>query len=105
MSVKRKYINVGLVLMGILLLIACQRDTATKDPMQTLLSKMTLEEKVGQLYMRNADDRLGEWIKEGKVGAILNEVDPDKLAEYQRIAREDTRLGIPLLTARDVIHG
>lgn len=105
MSIRRRYIDVGLVLMGVLLLIACQRDTATNDPMQTLLSKMTLEEKVGQLSMRNADDRLGEWIKDGKVGAILNEVDPDKLAEYQRIAREETRLGIPLLTARDVIHG
>lgn len=73
--------------------------------MVSLLKAMTLEEKIGQLSMRNAGDSLGYWIADGKVGAILNEVDTAKLARYQQIARDSSRLGIPLLTARDVIHG
>lgn len=70
-----------------------------------LLGKMTLEEKVGQLTQVNAHDSLPVWIQKGQVGSILNEVNPATIAAYQRIAREDSRLGIPLLVARDVIHG
>lgn len=44
-------------------------------------------------------------IAEGKVGSVLNEVNPERNAEYQKIAREKSRLGIPLLIGRDVIHG
>lgn len=44
-------------------------------------------------------------IKEGEVGSILNEVDPVRVNALQRVAMEESRLGIPLLMARDVIHG
>ena len=46
-----------------------------------------------------------EAIRKGQVGSILNEVDPVKLNEFQRLAVEESRLGIPLLVGRDVIHG
>ena len=44
-------------------------------------------------------------IKKGEIGSILNEVDPVRVNALQRVAVEESRLGIPLLMARDVIHG
>ena len=46
-----------------------------------------------------------EALRNGQIGSILNEVDPVKINEYQRICVEESRLGIPLLVGRDVIHG
>ena len=44
-------------------------------------------------------------LRKGQIGSILNEVDPVKVNEFQRICVEESRLGIPLLVGRDVIHG
>ncbi len=44
-------------------------------------------------------------MRAGKIGSILNEVNVDTVNELQRIAVEESRLGIPLLIGRDVIHG
>ena len=52
----------------------------------------------------NIEDMSG-LIKKGEVGSILNEVDPVRVNALQRVAMEESRLGIPLLMARDVIHG
>ena len=72
----------------------------------SLLSKMTLQEKIGQMSQLNRDsEKLHTAIKGGLVGSILNEVDLDIINELQRIATQETRLGIPLLIGRDVIHG
>lgn len=76
----------------------------------TLLSKMTTEEKIGQMSQLSGDGckvskNLRKAIKQGHVGSILNEVDLDTINELQRIALQDSRLGIPLLIGRDVIHG
>ncbi len=71
-----------------------------------LLKQMTLEEKIGQLVQKNGDhSNLDELIKEGRVGSVLNEIDPQKVLNIQKIAVEESRLGIPLLIGRDVIHG
>jgi beta-glucosidase len=74
-----------------------------------LISKMTLEEKIGQMSQFAGRDgipwELREAIQQGKVGSILNEVGVDTLNEIQRIAVEESRLGIPILIGRDVIHG
>jgi beta-glucosidase len=75
-----------------------------------LLDRMTLPEKIGQMNQIDPggaahDARLQQDIREGRIGSILNEVDPDALNELQRIAVEESRLGIPLLVGRDVIHG
>lgn len=73
-----------------------------------LLAKMTLEEKVGQLNQLSgfgyADEMVNN-IKSGNVGSILNEIDPATVNRLQREAVENSRLGIPLIFARDVIHG
>jgi len=77
-----------------------------ESQVHSLLSKMTLPEKIGQMSQLNRDsEKLHTAIKGGLVGSILNEVDLDTINELQRIATQETRLGIPLLIGRDVIHG
>jgi beta-glucosidase len=75
-----------------------------------LLDRMSLEEKIGQMSLVNAGDSyihdyLADGLRAGRVGGVLNEVDAGTVNELQRIAVEESRLGIPLLIGRDVIHG
>ncbi|HSM29997.1 MAG TPA: beta-glucosidase BglX [Woeseiaceae bacterium] len=75
-----------------------------------LLARMTLAEKIGQMNQVHAGDmdpvkELGEELRAGRIGSIINQVDVDTVNELQRIAVEESRLGIPLLVGRDVIHG
>jgi beta-glucosidase len=75
-----------------------------------LLAQMTLAEKIGQMNQVHADDmdpvkELGEALRAGRIGSVINHVDVDTINELQRIAVEESRLGIPLLVGRDVIHG
>ncbi len=80
----------------------------------SLLHRMTLEEKVGQMTLFTSDwDVTGPTIREGyqddiktgRLGAIFNAHTADYNRNLQRIAVEETRLGIPLLFGYDVIHG
>ena len=70
---------------------------------------MTIEEKIGQMSQLHAGDgaaaQVAHEIRAGKVGSIINIVDLETVNELQRIAVEESRLGIPLLVGRDVIHG
>ena len=75
-----------------------------------LLAQMTVEEKIGQMSQVQAavghiPDELRSAVAAGRIGSILNEVDVEVVNELQRIAVEDSRLGIPLMMGRDVIHG
>ncbi|HET9571097.1 MAG TPA: glycoside hydrolase family 3 N-terminal domain-containing protein [Bacteroidales bacterium] len=93
----------------LLTLLSCNQ---SKDPTERrideLIAKMTLQEKIGQL---NQVTGLGltepniALIKEGKVGSIINEIDVQTINALQQIAVEKSRLGIPLIFGRDVIHG
>ncbi len=92
------------------------------DHLEALLAQMTLEEKIGQLGIfadmlrpfaadvnpemneLNAGE-LRERIRAGRVGAVFNGVGARQGRESQRIAVEESRLGIPLLMGADVIHG
>ena len=83
---------------------------SARDRAQALLGEMTLAEKIGQMCQVHAEGadtimRLGEQLRAGKVGSIINIVDVGAVNELQRIAVEESRLGIPLLVGRDVIHG
>jgi beta-glucosidase len=74
----------------------------------SLLALMTLPEKLGQLQQLDggiSKDDLPQLIEEGKVGSVLNEIDVALVTKYQKVAIEKSRLGIPLLIGRDVIHG
>ncbi len=71
-----------------------------------LLEKMTLAEKIGQMTMLSATSERHESLtRTGQAGAFLNITDAHDIARYQKLAREESRLGIPLLFAHDVIHG
>ncbi|MDH3804649.1 MAG: glycosyl hydrolase, partial [Gammaproteobacteria bacterium] len=75
-----------------------------------LLGQMTLAEKIGQMSQHNASegyapDYLADGLRAGRVGSVINVVDVDAVNELQRIAVEESRLGIPLMVGRDVIHG
>ncbi len=84
-------------------------DADIEGRIAALLSRMTLEEKVGQMSQRHAGDglaaRVGDGIRAGQVGSIINLIGADEFNALQRIAVEESRLGIPLLAGRDVIHG
>ncbi|MBX7502331.1 beta-glucosidase BglX [Qipengyuania sp. YG27] len=79
-----------------------------------LMARMTLDEKIGQLTLLTSDwestgptmrDTYKQDIKSGRVGAIFNAYTAKYTTELQRVAVEETRLGIPLLFGYDVIHG
>jgi len=70
-----------------------------------LLDRMSLEEKIGQMSLVNAGDSyihddLAEGLRAGRVGGVLNEVDAGTVNALQRIAVQESRLGIPLLIGR-----
>jgi len=92
------------------------------DRIESLIARMTLEEKVGQLgvfadmvrpfapdvnpetNVRNAGQVL-EQVRAGRVGCLFNGVGAAQGREIQRVAVEESRLGIPVALAADVIHG
>ncbi len=81
-----------------------------EDRVESLLASMTLPEKVGQVVQVNlGEDRvppeLAAEIRDGRAGSVLNAVGSEVTNALQRIAVEESRLGIPLLLGRDVIHG
>jgi beta-glucosidase len=109
-------------------------DSDTEARVETLLAQMTLDEKIGQLiqfnpyapfdparyeaakqaaeaagepftYVPSLRDDIDEIIREGRVGSFLNVTIPQVINYCQRIAIEESRLGIPLISGADVIHG
>lgn len=79
-----------------------------------LMSKMTLEEKLGQLNLPASDDivtgqakssNIGQMVADGHVGGVFNIKGVEKIRDLQRVAVEESRLGIPLIFGMDVIHG
>src|SRR6476469_5741256 len=82
-------------------------DPAIEGRVEELLAKMTLAEKVGQMVQTNPwwGRDLEEGIRSGTVGTLLSVTDVRDTNRYQRIAVEESRLGIPLIIGNDVIHG
>lgn len=93
-------------------------DPSIKDRISDLLSEMTLAEKVGQLTQFSgfhdvtgpspADWRAAQkhrLLQDGVIGSMLNVVGTEDIRNYQRFAVENSRLGIPMMFAYDVIHG
>lgn len=79
-----------------------------------LMSKMTIDEKIGQLNLPSCDDivtghaaesNVGALVARGEAGGTFNVKSAAKVKELQRLAVEKSRLGIPLLIGLDVIHG
>ncbi|PZU18171.1 MAG: beta-glucosidase [Shinella sp.] len=92
------------------------------DRIESLISRMTVDEKVGQLSVfadmvrpfapdvnpeanvRNAEQVL-EQVRAGRVGSLFNGVGAELGRRIQQVALEESRLGIPVILASDVIHG
>jgi beta-glucosidase len=81
---------------------------------ESILQRMTLEEKIGQLVQYSAGQPTGpgtgrsdyeDMIARGQIGSLFNVVDPHEMNRYQKIAMEKSRLHIPILFGLDVIHG
>jgi beta-glucosidase len=105
-------------LVGLLALASCTSQKSANPKMDRfvsdLMSKMTLEEKIGQLNLPVAgaivtgegvsvgvEDRIAK----GEVGGLFNVKGAAEIRRYQQIAVENSRLGIPLIFGMDVIHG
>src|SRR3954468_24915495 len=89
---------------------------ALNERVESLLKKMTLEEKIGQLVQFSAgfatgpnaastNTRFEDLVAKGQVGSFLNVVGAEATNHYQHLAMEKTRLHIPLIFGLDVIHG
>lgn len=98
--------------------VACEApsNSSTAFPwdaqIDSLLQEMSLEQKIGQTALRGTSSRgsgvseaLKQAVREGRIGAMLNVMAPEQVDELQRIAVEESPQGIPLIFARDVIHG
>ena len=90
------------------------KEAAMHTFVNQLLSKMTLEEKLGQLNLPASSDfvtgavsssDIAQKVKDGKVGGVFNIRSVTKIKELQEYAVKNTRLHIPLLFGMDVIHG
>ncbi len=99
---------------ALLIVTAAIMEAATPSDVEKridlLIARMTLDEKIGQMSqstdMRTPlSDRIKDEIRKGRWGSFLNAGGPADRAEAQRIALTESRLGIPLLFGRDVIHG
>lgn len=95
-------------------LIACSRpsgtgkDAVVEKQVEELLTRMTLREKIGQMNQLSpygGSEEIAGQIRNGEVGSLLNLTDAETVNKVQKIAVEESRLGIPLLMSRDVIHG
>jgi len=87
-----------------------QAGPVIEDRIQSLLQRMTVEEKIGQMSQSTSmatplSDAIRREIRQGRWGSFLNAGSPADRAEAQRIALHESRLGIPLIFGRDVIHG
>jgi len=89
-------------------------DTKMNKFIDDLISKMTIDEKIGQLNLPSSGDittgqakssNIAEKIKKGQIGGLFNIKGVEKIRDVQRVAVEESRLGIPLIFGMDVIHG
>ena len=114
-----RYLRFSILAAVVLLAAGCrqpagQRDVEMDKFVNTLMAQMTLEEKLGQLNLPVAgtivtgqarESNVAEDIRQGRVGGLFNVKGVEQIREIQRIAVEDSRLGIPMLFGMDVIHG
>src|SRR5437773_6716100 len=93
----------------ILILTTLLAAPASAQNLDSLLARMTLEEKLGQLNLLSAGGRASpeqmQLVRAGKLGGLFNVIGAENTTPVQRIAVTESRLKIPLLFGLDVIHG
>ncbi len=109
-----KIIIIAVILMQGCSTVEKKGKSSSDTKVDSLLALMTRDEKIGQLALYTSDwavtgpsmsDNYKDLIRQGKVGAIFNAYTVDYVESLQRIAVNETRLGIPLIFGYDVIHG
>jgi len=112
-TIHNNYIHLIITVIVLVVSSACN-SAGDQDKMPTrvdsLLNRMTLDEKIGQMSQVHSPggrmpNEFVDAIRRGETGSVLNETRPEVIRELQRVAVEESRLGIPLLFGRDVIHG
>ena len=108
-------------LIGLMILLSSQTNKSENGNREIdsfiseLMSKMTIHEKIGQLNLVTpgggiltgsvVSTDVEAKIKAGNVGGIFGIYGPEKLRQAQKLAVEESRLGIPMIFGSDVIHG
>ena len=80
-------------------------DRDTERRIDSLMKRMTLEEKLNQLTLLSDGQMKEDPSEARRVGAVFSETDPGLINKYQHEAVDHSRLGIPILFAFDTIHG
>ena len=112
----KSFKNSSAAFLALILLFShsCKNDKSPKDTVKDrvdkLLAEMTIDEKIGQMSQLDApslgtEENLKKAVRDGRCGSLLNYFGAEKVNEIQRIAVEESRLRIPLIIGRDVIHG
>ena len=82
---------------------------AAAQNLDSLLGRMTLAEKLGQLNLLSANGQASpqqlQLVRAGKLGGLFNVIGAENTTPVQRVAETESRLKIPLLFGLDVIHG
>jgi len=113
-SMKRVHLTIVGILFVFIGFAQVNKDATMHQFVNTLMSKMTLEEKLGQLNLPASSDfvtgavsssDIADKVKAGKVGGVFNIRSVTKIKELQQFAVNNSRLHIPLLFGMDVIHG
>ncbi len=102
----KKYLYITLLLSSFC--IAHGQNKNTEQKIDSILSNMTIGEKIGQLNQldgRGTIEELKVLIRKGEIGSVMNVTDPNVVNELQRIACNESPTGIPLVFTRDVVHG
>ena len=113
-GIKKLSILFAIVLSGTISVQAQKSPQDMNRFIDALMKKMTVDEKIGQLNLpvtgdittgqAKSSDIAGK-IKRGEVGGLFNLKGVEKIRDVQKLAVENSRLGIPLLFGMDVIHG
>lgn len=103
-----KFLNIVFAVAAAMTAATAFARQSEEERVESLLRQMTLQEKIGQLNQLSIggfNHGTAGQIRAGMVGSVLNECNPEVLNRYQKVAVEESRLGIPLIVSRDVIHG
>ena len=112
---KRTSLLLATALIGVTATVQAQKSPQDMDRfIDALMRRMTVEEKIGQLNLPVTEEittgqakssDVGKKIEQGLVGGLFNLKGVAKIRDVQKLAVENSRLGIPLLFGMDVIHG
>jgi beta-glucosidase len=116
MILKMEVVVNKVVYLLLLCSVAWSEQKTVEQRVDSVLSKMTLDEKIGQLNQYSGGFFTGvnrnrpngsyeQLIREGKLGSLLNVFGAEQTRRMQRMAVEQSRAKIPLLFGLDVIHG